>query len=144
MMSATAILFSVGDVFQKQPVFVRVVVELTVLEKLFKVDIQPQNRYYLLRKPPENRGGVFFLKKEMDIKQQKVEMWTKKLHELEIELSAIMKRKGEAAREGDLRENAAYQMAIEDADTFRARIRDVKKILADLGVPPEDLEKEEK
>jgi hypothetical protein len=121
-----------------------VVVELTVLEKLFKVDIQPQNRYYLLRKPPENRGGVFFLKKEMDIKQQKVEMWTKKLHELEIELSAIMKRKGEAAREGDLRENAAYQMAIEDADTFRARIRDVKKILADLGVPPEDLEKEEK
>ena len=79
-----------------------------------------------------------------DLKKQKIEMWTKKLHELEDELSAIMKRKGEAAREGDLRENAAYQMAIEDADTFRARIRDVKKILTDLGVPPEELEKEEK
>lgn len=73
----------------------------------------------------------------MDIKQQKTEMWQKKLVELEKELGEIMKRKGEAAREGDLRENAAYQMAVEDADTYRARIADVKKILRDLGVDPD-------
>lgn len=67
-----------------------------------------------------------------DIKKQKLNMWQKKLIELEKELEEILVRKGEAAREGDLRENAAYQMAAEDADTWRARIEDVKKIIADL------------
>ena len=67
-----------------------------------------------------------------NIKQQKIEMWSKKLIDLEKELEAIMIRKGEAAAEGDLSENAAYKMAIEDADTYRARIAEVKKILSDL------------
>lgn len=68
----------------------------------------------------------------MDIKQQKLEMWSKKLVDLEKELDAIMIRKGEAAAEGDLSENAAYKMAIEDADTYRARISEVKNIISDL------------
>ncbi len=67
-----------------------------------------------------------------NIKQQKLEMWNKKLIDLEKELEAIMIRKGEAAAEGDLSENAAYKMAIEDADTYRARIAEVKKIISDL------------
>lgn len=67
-----------------------------------------------------------------NIKQQKLEMWSKKLIDLEKELEAIMIRKGEAAAEGDLSENAAYKMAIEDADTYRARIAEVKKIISDL------------
>lgn len=67
-----------------------------------------------------------------DLKQEKLKMWNKKLTDLEKELEEILVRKGEAAREGDLRENAAYQMAAEDADTWRARIEDVKKIISDL------------
>lgn len=66
------------------------------------------------------------------LKKQKLEMWQNKLVQLEKELEEIMVRKGEAAREGDLRENAAYQMAAEDADTWRARIEEVKRIIADL------------
>jgi len=64
--------------------------------------------------------------------QQKIEMWTRKLEALEAELEVIIARKGAAALEGDLRENAAYQMAEEDADVTRAKIEDVKKIIKDL------------
>lgn len=67
-----------------------------------------------------------------NLKQQKLEMWNKKLLDLEKELQAIMLRRGEAAAEGDLSENAAYKMATEDAETYRARIAEVKKIISDL------------
>jgi len=67
-----------------------------------------------------------------NLKQQKLEMWTKKLGELQKELEEIMVRRGEAAREGDLRENAAFQMASEDADTWRVRIQEVERIIRDL------------
>ena len=70
------------------------------------------------------------------LKQQKIEMWSKKLEGLEKELEVIMVKKGEAAREGDLRENAAYQQAAEDADTWRVRIEEMKKIIADLEAQP--------
>lgn len=76
------------------------------------------------------------------IKQQKIDMWKKKLVNLEKELDKVMQRKGEAAAMGDLSENAAYKMAMEEADTYRARIADVKKILRDLGVDPADLEEQ--
>ena len=67
-----------------------------------------------------------------NLKQQKLEMWNKKLIDLEKELEAVLIRKGEAAAEGDLSENAAYKMAIEDAETYSARIAEVKKILSVL------------
>lgn len=67
--------------------------------------------------------------------QEKLKMWRGKLVQLEIELEEIMKRRGEAAREGDLRENAAYHMATEDAETWRVRIDEVKKIIANLEGP---------
>lgn len=67
-----------------------------------------------------------------NLKQEKIKMWTEKLAQLEKELEEIRIRRGEAAREGDLRENAAYQMATEDMDTWRVRIDEVKKILANL------------
>ncbi len=67
------------------------------------------------------------------LKQEKLNMWNKKLADLEKELEEILMRKGEAAAEGDLSENAAYKMAAEDADTYRARIAEVKKIITDLG-----------
>lgn len=66
------------------------------------------------------------------LRQEKLKMWKDQLKQLEDELQKILLHKGEAAQEGDLRENAAYQMAIEDADTWRVRIDEVKKIIADL------------
>lgn len=66
------------------------------------------------------------------LKQEKLQMWTKKLAELEKELSQTMQEKGEAASMGDLSENAAYKMALEEGDTLRARIDEVKRIIADL------------
>lgn len=49
-----------------------------------------------------------------------------------MQLGVILAKKGEAAQEGDLSENAAYTMAIEDADTTRVRIEEVKKIIRAL------------
>lgn len=70
---------------------------------------------------------------DKSIKEQKLKMWKKKLEELQKQLQATYTLKAEAAKEGDLRENAAYQMAVEDAETTTVRINEVKKIIADLG-----------
>lgn len=59
-------------------------------------------------------------------------MWQKKLSDLEKDLAHTMEEKGEAAKEGDLSENAAYQMAIEQADMLRARIDEIKRIISGL------------
>lgn len=66
------------------------------------------------------------------LKQQKLKMWRGQLKNMEEDLQKILHRKGEAAQEGDLSENAAYTMAIEDADTCRVRMEEVKKIIKDL------------
>ncbi|MBI2600672.1 hypothetical protein HYW42_01850 [Candidatus Daviesbacteria bacterium] len=66
------------------------------------------------------------------VKEEKLKMWRANLKQLEEELNQIMTKKGEAAREGDLRENAAYQMAVEDAETWRVRIEEIKKIIENL------------
>lgn len=71
------------------------------------------------------------------LRNEKLKMWRSQLQILGEDLQKILIRKGEAAQDGDLSENAAYQMAIEDADTCRVRIEEVKKIIRDL-------EKEEK
>ncbi len=62
----------------------------------------------------------------------KLKMWQDQLKTMEKELEAIYEKKAVAAQEGDLRENAAYQMAVEDAETWRVRIQEVKKIIFDL------------
>lgn len=67
-----------------------------------------------------------------DLQKQKLDMWTKKLKETEIALSEAMKRKGEAAQMGDLSENAAYKMAIEDIEMGYARINEISKILENI------------
>lgn len=64
--------------------------------------------------------------------QQKLKMWKDNLVQLEEELKVIMAKKGAAALEGDLSENAAYTMATEDAETTRVRIEEIKKIIRDL------------
>lgn len=68
------------------------------------------------------------------LRQEKLKMWKDNLNQLEEELRVIMEKKGAAAQEGDLSENAAYTMAIEDAETTRVRIEEIKKIIRDLEV----------
>lgn len=66
------------------------------------------------------------------LRQQKIKMWKDNLVKLEEDLKVILEKKGAAAQEGDLSENAAYTMAIEDAETTRVRIEEIKKIIRDL------------
>ncbi len=67
-----------------------------------------------------------------NLREEKLKMWRENLAKLEQQLTDVQHKKGEAAQEGDLKENAAYTMAIEDAETFRAQIDQVKKIIAEL------------
>lgn len=66
------------------------------------------------------------------LRQEKLKMWRENLKKLEDQLVAVQHKKGVAAQEGDLSENAAYTMAIEDAITFRVQIGQVKKIIKEL------------
>ncbi len=66
------------------------------------------------------------------LRQEKLKMWKENLANLEKQLAEILIKKGQAAQEGDLSENAAYSMAIEDSETARVRIEEVKKIIKDL------------
>ena len=67
------------------------------------------------------------------LRQDKLKMWNENLKKLEDQLVVVQHKKGAAAQEGDLSENAAYTMAIEDAETLRVQIEQVKKIIAELG-----------
>lgn len=80
------------------------------------------------------RGFLHFKAMKTDkLKEQKIRMWSEKLVNLEKEYEAIMQQIGEAAGEGDLRENAAYQMLTEQGEVLSARIGETKKIIKDLG-----------
>ena len=71
------------------------------------------------------------MKQSVDEKllRQKLEMWQKKVADLEKEYEVTMVARGEAAREGDLRENAAYQMLTEKGEFISAQIGNTKKII---------------
>lgn len=64
--------------------------------------------------------------------QQKLELWKKQAEGLEIELKEAMLKKGEAAQEGDLRENAKYQDAAQLAEVISARLGGLQKMIRDL------------
>lgn len=66
------------------------------------------------------------------LRQEKLKMWKENLKQLEEELVAIMLKKGQAAQQGDLSENAAYTLAVEDETTWRVRIEEIKKIIKEL------------
>lgn len=66
------------------------------------------------------------------LREEKLKMWKENLKQLEDQLAATMLKKGQAAQEGDLSENAAYTMAIEDAVTLRVQIEQVKRIIKEL------------
>lgn len=87
-------------------------------------------------KPPNLKLGAIFFKSSKTMAKSivatKLNMWRQKLGDLEKELEVIMQRRGEAAAMGDLSENAAFQMANEDADVYQTRIDEVRKIIFDL------------
>ncbi|OGE35369.1 hypothetical protein A3C32_01805 [Candidatus Daviesbacteria bacterium RIFCSPHIGHO2_02_FULL_41_14] len=66
------------------------------------------------------------------INEQKLKMWQDKLEKVKVEYGVVMQKRGEAMQMGDLRENAAFQMLSEDADTYRARINETEKIIANI------------
>lgn len=66
------------------------------------------------------------------LRQEKLKMWRDNLKQLEGELGVILAKKGAAAQQGDLSENAAYTLATEDEATWRVRIEEIKKIIAEL------------
>lgn len=66
------------------------------------------------------------------LKKQKLQMWKKQAVELEKELELAMIKKGEAAQEGDLRENAKYQDAAEQIDVISVRLGSIQKMIKDL------------
>lgn len=66
------------------------------------------------------------------LRLEKLQMWRENLKKLEDQLVVVQHKKGAAAQEGDLSENAAYTMAIEDSETLRVQIEQVKKIIRDL------------
>ncbi|KKR79923.1 MAG: hypothetical protein UU73_C0004G0039 [Candidatus Daviesbacteria bacterium GW2011_GWA1_41_61] len=63
---------------------------------------------------------------------EKINMWKGKLQKLQKEYEEIMQKRGEAMQMGDLRENAAFQSLSEDADTWRARMEELKNIITKL------------
>ncbi|QQG43658.1 MAG: hypothetical protein HYW45_01410 [Candidatus Daviesbacteria bacterium] len=67
-----------------------------------------------------------------NVKQEKLKLWKKQQAELEEQLSLAMVKKGEAAQEGDLRENAKYQDAAEQADLLSARLNNIQKMIKEL------------
>lgn len=67
-----------------------------------------------------------------DLQKAKLEMWTKKLADNEKALADAMKRKGEAAQMGDLSENSAYKMAIEEIEMAYARRNEIQNIIENI------------
>jgi transcription elongation GreA/GreB family factor len=67
-----------------------------------------------------------------DIDKQKLVMWKDKLKQLEKELDETMIKKGKAAQEGDLSENAAYKEFIEMSEMYSAQIANVQRIIKNL------------
>lgn len=67
-----------------------------------------------------------------DLQKQKLKMWEKKLVENEGALADAMRRKGEAGQMGDLSENSAYKMAIEDVEMGYARENEINRIIENI------------
>lgn len=66
------------------------------------------------------------------LRKEKLKMWKDNLKQLEKELEAILVKQGQVVQGGNLPEDSAYRLATEEAETTRARIEEVKKIIADL------------
>jgi transcription elongation GreA/GreB family factor len=69
---------------------------------------------------------------DKQMREEKLKLWKKQQQDLEKQLDEAMHRKGAAAQEGDLSENAAYHAAIEEIDVVNARLASIKQMIAEL------------
>ncbi len=78
----------------------------------------------------------------MDIKQKKEQLkfWKKQEIDLEKRFGELMKLRGEAAQEGDLRENAAYELRTEEAQVASSQLAMAKKKRAELEKELKEIE----
>jgi len=69
--------------------------------------------------------------------KQKLAFWKKQETELEKRFKELMQLRGEAAREGDLKENAGYELRTEEAQVASAQLgqarKTIKKLEEELG-----------
>lgn len=63
---------------------------------------------------------------------QKIKMWRDKLNDLQKQYNETKIKRGEAAKEGDLRENAAYAQLTEEAEVLSARMNDIQRMVEKL------------
>lgn len=63
---------------------------------------------------------------------EKLQFWRDREKLLEEKFKKKMKQRGEAAQEGDLSENASYEMATQDAQLASAQLAQVKKAIKGL------------
>ncbi len=70
-----------------------------------------------------------FQPQSVDQRQARIDMWSEKLEKLQAQFDDVRVRRGEAAREGDLRENAAYIDLTEQAEVLSARINDIQQMI---------------
>lgn len=63
---------------------------------------------------------------------EKIKMWRGKLDDLQRQYNETKLKRGEAAKEGDLRENAAYAQLTEEAEVLSARMNDIQRMVEKL------------
>lgn len=63
---------------------------------------------------------------------EKLAFWKEREVTLEKKFKDLMKLRGEAAAEGDLSENASFEMRTQDAQVTSAQLANVKKSIRDI------------
>lgn len=66
------------------------------------------------------------------LRQQKLKFWKDQERKLQERFETLMKLRGEAAREGDLSENASYSLRTEDAQVASAQLASIQKTIKEL------------
>lgn len=66
------------------------------------------------------------------LKEEKLNVWKIKEQELRKQLAAVMSKRGQAAQEGDLSENAAFLSFTDEAEMISAQLKGVQKMIQTL------------
>lgn len=64
--------------------------------------------------------------------KEKLNFWKKQEIQLEKRFNELMLLRGEAAREGDLKENAGYELRTEEAQVASAQLGNARKTIKKL------------
>ena len=64
--------------------------------------------------------------------EEKLKFWKKQEIELEKRFNNLMLLRGEAAREGDLKENAGFELRTEEAQVASAQLGQARKTIKQL------------